>query len=130
MGGFDWYVIKGNNCVREKCLAMANFDMVVHLFCFILGRLLRAAQELKRKTRGVITTTHHLLDNKWKNALEDKTEAMGVKVESMSNSLLHIKELCYKLQVFFKQHIHCITFTCFDKKKSKKYETLNFFICV
>jgi hypothetical protein len=57
----------------------------------------------KKKNKRVTATTHHLLDNKWKNALETKVEAMGAKVESidskmesMSNSLLHIKELLIK----------------------------------
>jgi hypothetical protein len=51
----------------------------------------------------VITATHHLLDNKWRSALEAKVETMGAKVESMdlkmesmSNSLVHIKELLLK----------------------------------
>ncbi len=47
--------------------------------------------------------------------------------------------LYYKLQLFFKQHIHCITFTChkgfmnflktlkFDKHKFEKSENLNAF---
>jgi hypothetical protein len=47
----------------------------------------------KKKNKVMITSTHHLLDNKWRSALEAKVEAMGAKVESMSNSLLHIKEL-------------------------------------
>jgi hypothetical protein len=51
----------------------------------------------------VIVGTHHLLDNKWRSALDTKVEAMGTKVESMdlkmesmSNSLVHIKELLLK----------------------------------
>jgi len=51
----------------------------------------------------VITATHHLLDNKWRNALEAKVKAMGAKVESMdlkmesmSNSFVHIKEWLLK----------------------------------
>ncbi len=51
----------------------------------------------------MIVTTHHLLDNKHRSALEAKVEAIGAKVESMdlkmesmSNSLLHIKELLLK----------------------------------
>ncbi len=51
--------------------------------------------------------------------------------------------LCYKLQLFFKQYIYCITFTCckgfmnfkqtliFYKHKIEKYENLNaFYMCL
>ncbi len=93
--------------------------MVVQFVVFSSGYGIKGSTKPKKKNKGVITTTHHLLDNKWRNVLEARMKAMGAKVESMdlkmesmSTSLLHIKELCYKLQVFFKQHIHCITFTC------------------
>jgi len=52
MGGFDWYVIKGSNCAREKCLAMAIFDMVVQFVVFSFGQVIKGSIRAKKKKQG------------------------------------------------------------------------------
>jgi hypothetical protein len=64
--------------------------------CFFFGQAIKGNTRGKKKHKGVIGATQHSLNNNWRSALEAKVESTDSKMESISNSLLHIKELLLK----------------------------------